>query len=444
MANLTGSELGETLTGTSARDRILGLGGNDNLAGEGGGDFLDGDAGQDSVSGGEGDDTIAGGAYLPLVSGEDNDVIDGGAGSDWVTYETLDASLNPSLDVRLDDGLSYISYGLGTGAYALQTDVLVNIENAIGFKNGSSFYGNDADNTFIGIGHFDSFHSSAGNDTYLVKGGGIASLAFDEDPAGIILNAQKGVVLDGFGDEDHFRSIGIISGSSFDDVIVGGKRGENLSGRDGDDRINGGKGNDFVIGGPGNDHLDGGRGGDWLTLDEGWIIDLSEGTATGLNDEVDILLNIENVILFESGTVIGGDQANRFVSSGGGSTVTGGGGKDRFATWGGDNFFDPDVIMDFEKGVDKIEIEKRFSNLFVDADLPDLPLGTLPEDLFAIGAATDADDYFVFDTDTNTLAFDPNGSDPGVAFEFIIFANDVDISAGDIVIVDSLEVFSFA
>jgi Ca2+-binding RTX toxin-like protein len=66
----------DTITGSSGSDTLLGGNGNDSI-----------DAGSlaDSVFGGEGDDTL-----LPATSVDStNDTIDGGNGSDWVSYAPI-------------------------------------------------------------------------------------------------------------------------------------------------------------------------------------------------------------------------------------------------------------------------------------------------------------------------------------------------------------------
>ena len=425
MVRRVGTDLGETLIGTSNKDQIFGLGGNDELRGGGARDFLIGGAGQDSVFGEDGDDVILGADDVPAISGDDNDLIDGGLGSDWVSYQTVDAAI----EIDLNNGRSILE----DEEHSIQTDTLVSIENAIGSLGQTSFYGNAADNHFLGIGEFSYFHSSPGNDQYAVRSGN-SLLDYSGDPAGIVLNAAKGTAFDGFGGQDRFRSPSVVLGSQFDDVIIGGKRQDNLNAGSGDDQVNGGKGDDQLSGGLGDDALDGGPGSDWLFLEFRSALDLRIGTASGPGGELDTVANVENVLMSEAAIVIGNDQANRFLSTGGGCTVTGGGGSDRFQTAGG-NFFNSDVIVDFEPGIDKIEVEQALSNLFADGDLPVLPLGQLSEGMFAIGAATDADDHFIFDPDRHVLAFDLDGSGIAPAFEFMGFDNDAQIAAEDIVIV---------
>lgn len=65
---------------------------------------------------------------------------------------------------------------------------------------------------------------------------------------------------------------GFVSGTSGDDVIMGGPGNDTLYGNGGNDRICGGAGNDTIRGNGGNDRLDGGVDNDWIAGDSGYDI----------------------------------------------------------------------------------------------------------------------------------------------------------------------------
>jgi hypothetical protein len=67
-----------------------------------------------------------------------------------------------------------------------------------------------------------------------------------------------------------------------------------------------------------------------------------------------------------------------------------------------------------------------------------LPLGTLSEDLFAIGAAADADDLFIFDPLSGALSIDLDGDGGGAPIQLMSLTNGVEIAAADIVIVPDI------
>jgi Ca2+-binding RTX toxin-like protein len=110
-----------------------------------------------------------------------------------------------------------------------------------------------------------------------------------------------------------------------------------VNGRGGDDRIDGGAGEDDLFGGDGNDLLIGGAGRDILEGEDG-------------NDILD-----------------GGGDADALYGGAGDDWLTGGGGSDDlFGEGGADRFIytavgdsteaDPDYIIEFESGIDKIDL----------------------------------------------------------------------------------------
>jgi Ca2+-binding RTX toxin-like protein len=427
MARIVGTENGDTLTGTSGHDRIFGLAGNDAIDGGPRSDFLDGGAGQDVVFGGEGKDTLVGSTEVPSEPGGDDDVLNGGSGRDWVTYHDLTESVTIDLSQQ-------------AASSTAQQDQLISIENAIGSSSGTTFIGDDANNVFIGIGDSSDFISSAGDDTY-ISDSGFVLISYIDDPAGIVLNGNR--VQDGFGDTDRiFVDVRPqFIGSRFDDVMFGTKGSDWLDGADGADEIHGGKGSDLLNGGLGDDLIDGGRGSDWLLLesrdDAEQVVDLRAGTATVLG-EVDTLLNIENVVSAGGtagvgiDTLTGNDGANRLVSLGGDTVMTGGGGADRFQQQNG-GFGNPDVITDFEKGTDQLNFTPDVA-FNLDGESPFLPLGTLSENLFALGSAADADDLFIFDPLSGALSIDLDGNAGDAPIQLMALTNGVEIAASDIVI----------
>src|SRR3954452_21169230 len=81
MANITGTNAGETLNGTNGKDVIHGLGGADILNGKDGDDFLEGNKGNDIHNGGNGNDTIE------WEDGDGSDLNHGGSGIDTQVFE---------------------------------------------------------------------------------------------------------------------------------------------------------------------------------------------------------------------------------------------------------------------------------------------------------------------------------------------------------------------
>lgn len=88
MAEINGTENGETLDGTNQADTINGLGGDDTLNGGNGDDTLNGGDGNDTLYGGNGADTLNGDAGNDtLYGGTGNDTLNGGSGNDTLRGE---------------------------------------------------------------------------------------------------------------------------------------------------------------------------------------------------------------------------------------------------------------------------------------------------------------------------------------------------------------------
>jgi Ca2+-binding RTX toxin-like protein len=129
------------------------------------------------------------------------------------------------------------------------------------------------------------------------------------------------------------------SGTSRADTLSGGPEADWINGRNGNDTISAFDGNDRMWGGRGNDNLSGGFGNDWLFGGDG----------------KDFLFGEEgNNVLW------GGRGDDRLVSSReglGNDTLIGGGGKDTFIVdleFGAQGH---DMILDFKRGHDRINIE---------------------------------------------------------------------------------------
>lgn len=161
----------------------------------------------------------------------------------------------------------------------------------------------------------------------------------------------------------------IAHGANGDDTLYGGRGDDTLYGGAGRDRQEGGAGDDLIFDGPGDGNSLGGEGND--TIDGGAMtelnivtftdadtainIDLSAGTATHLDGEVDTLINItavngsgcddtitggdyngvagifgffhEGLTGVDGNDIINGNGGNDFVFGGNGDdTITGGAG----------------------------------------------------------------------------------------------------------------------
>ena len=239
MAILTGTDNPDMLTGTSEDDTVHGLGGPDIIHGQGGGDTLYGDAGDDYLYGEDGNDVVDGGGG--------RDYIAGGAGNDILRGGGTTAGGLSMIDGG--DGDDTITGGLGQDA----------------LMGGA---GNDTITTRSGYG---SVTGGAGADVMRASGDlseyGVI-LDYTSDPSGVRVNLTAGTATDGWGSTDTFSGFRVVSGSAYDDVLIGLQNGSSrLTGAAGNDMLVGGRGNDTFYGGFGDDRIDGG--------------DASRGSSTG-------------------------------------------------------------------------------------------------------------------------------------------------------------------
>ncbi|MBQ0819266.1 cadherin-like domain-containing protein, partial [Microvirga sp. HBU67558] len=144
------------LTGT-ANSSATGNSLNNTLVGNEGSNTLYAQDGNDTVQGGAGNDTIIGG------SGLGDDVYDGGADNDAVTYTSTSLGVTVNLDT-----------GTATGEQ-IGTDTLTGIENVVGGTGGDAITGNGLANQLTGGDGNDTVTGGAGNDS--VDGGAGTDLA---------------------------------------------------------------------------------------------------------------------------------------------------------------------------------------------------------------------------------------------------------------------------
>ncbi len=197
--NIRGSRWGDNLTGDDDDNELRGDGGNDVLNGLGGNDTLYGGSGDDILNGGSGHDK--------LFSGSGNDTLNGGSGNDELQGSSGDDTLN----------------------------------------------GDDGDDTLLGGSGADDLDGGAGTDRAYY---GFAA-------AGVNVDLSQNIASDdGDGGSDTLTNIENITGSGFNDTIIGDDQNNLLIGGAGDDEISGGNGDDQLQGGDGNDTINGGMGND--------------------------------------------------------------------------------------------------------------------------------------------------------------------------------------
>ncbi len=376
----------ENITGSKFDDMLIGDGGSNILVGGYGNDVLAGGAGADKLVGGEGSDTadysasgaavnvnlatgaasgadatgdsfssvenVTGSKFDDVLTGDHGaNVLDGGAGNDLLIggegadvlaggegVDTADYSGSAlGMTVSLLDGV------------ASDGDVLKGIENLIGSKADDVLtgdvvanvieggYGNDVlngqgggDKLFGGFGN-DRIYSWVGAD--LIDGGqGTDTADYRYSDAAVTVSLLTNAGLGCYAEGDVFAGIENLSGSNFDDILIGDDNINRLVGNQGADRLYGGGGNDWFDTGGGYDFVDGGAGIDTVTYDDSWgavVVNLSTGKGSGAEAANDTYVNVESVVgsLFDD--IITGDAGvNRLTGLDGNDTLDGGAGND--------------------------------------------------------------------------------------------------------------------
>ena len=430
----------DIIVGGAGSDRLLGGGGNDTVSGgigndtlEGGNDLdtLKGEAGKDVIKGGKGNDTIFGGDDTDDLRGEDgadtingdgaNDQIIGGAGADKLnggagddlllgdSAITLDGKTLPAAAANdiLDgdaglDGVTYLASPKAVNASLLRgiatgegTDTLREIEGLEGSRFNDTLEGNNADNKLAGLAGNDKIFGLAGNDTITgsagadeVDGGaGFDTVVCDDairaQVRGLPGNVMEIILGTGQVQGDRYTSIEKFIGSPEQDrvtgtgttgITIGGGGGDDyVEGTDGDDKLGGDLGVDTLVGKKGDDILDGGAGNDTMT--------------GGLDQDTFMFTSVPNTL--------------------------------------GNN----DKITDFNVADDTIKLE---NGVFGALGAP----GALAAAKFHIGAhAAAAEDRIIYNKATGALMYDVNGSAAGGETTFAKLTANLNLTAADIVVI---------
>jgi Ca2+-binding RTX toxin-like protein len=268
-------------TGTASDDSLAGTAGNDQMDGLAGDDFIEGRGGDDTINGGDGNDTLYGDRPTPAVT-DGNDVIDGGNGRDYIRA--------------------------GGGNDQLQG-------------------GNDDDYLDGGTG-----------DDLIDGGAGIDRAAFHSSLVGVHVDLNiQGVAQDTGQGMDTLVNIENVSGTTFDDILIGNGGDNWIWGEGGNDNLSGGGGNDLVEVGPGNAVADGGAGVDTLSLLDqisasaaGVTVSLAaQGAAQNTGEGSMTLSGFENLSGGIANDVLTGDGgANLLAGDLGNDSLIGGAGDD--------------------------------------------------------------------------------------------------------------------
>ena len=176
-----------------------------------------------SILGVGGDNTI--------YAGPGADTLDGGSGTNLVSY----AYSNGGVTVNLQTGL-------GTAGYA-KGDVLSDFNQIEGSRYADYLAGQTA-------GH-DTFIGSGGADT-IVGAGDDNTVDYSKSPTGVTVNLTTGVGIGGYADGNHLTDIANVIGSATGaNSLIGTTGANSISGGNGGDTIDGLGGDDVIVDGSG-------------------------------------------------------------------------------------------------------------------------------------------------------------------------------------------------
>ena len=312
-----GEATGDTLEGIEG---VWGGSGNDKLTGDSYANELQGNAGNDVLTAAGGDDTLSGGSGDDtLMGGTGADIIDGGEGRDLLLY-TADT-----------DGVTVdLVHGTGVGGEA-QGDVLSGIEDVTGGSGNDLLIGTAVANRLEGGLGDDTLEGGAGGDS-LIGGDGKDTASYAGATSGVVASLVDQTANVGDAAGDVYSSLENLTGSAYDDVLIG-DAGVNV--------LQGGAGNDTLTGGAGADVLSGGDGVDWALYgasSNAVNVNLTTGLGLGGDAEGDKLSGIENIqgtvgddVLMGSSvsnTLLGGQGSDLIEGRAGADLLDGGEGND--------------------------------------------------------------------------------------------------------------------
>ena len=348
-------------------------------------------------------ENLRGSAYADILEGDGNaNNLDGGAGTDWLSYRGSDAGVTVKL-----------AENSGTGGHA-EGDVITNVENLEGSDYNDVLGGNGAANHLKGGAGNDGLWGSSGDD--ILEGGagadrmfgsiGVDWVIYPGSETGVTVNLENGSGAGGHAQGDTITDVENIRGSDHDDVLTGDSRAN---------RLNGAGGNDVLEGGEGIDRLDGGAGIDtavYWASDAAVTVDLANGTGRGGHAEGDVITGVENLWGSDHADTLSGDNgANRLsggsgddelLGNGGDDILEGGSGADRFIFGRADG---DDIILDFADNEDLIDLSETDLSGFADLTLSSAA-GAVTIDMTASGGGTILlEDFDITNLDASDFIF---------------------------------------
>ncbi|MCQ4160817.1 hypothetical protein NON00_12855 [Roseomonas sp. GC11] len=381
----------DTLVGGALNDVLYGGAGDDTLTGGGGDDYLDGGAGNDTAILDYSAQTVDLNFYSPwwsynntyfyltgngitatlssiervqvsTGSGNDSvesyhggDVLDGGAGTDFLYLDRSSTTADIIFDVTkatnsLDDGTTasnfeQVNLHAGSGNDTLAGGAL-----------NDKLSGGAGDDTLTGGGGSDDLDGGDGSDLAILDyADQTVDLNFYKD-----WSNNTNLYIEGYGISTYLYNIEHIQ-------VATGSGNDTLYDALGNDVLKAGAGDDTVFSYSGGNTLDGGAGTDFLYLDRiaatvDFIFDITQ--ATNILADGTFASNFEQIAFFSGSgndTLVGGALNDTFHGGAGDDTLASGGGSDSIAGGDGNDL----AILDYSSEKSAISLssgELSFSN----------------------------------------------------------------------------------
>ena len=347
-ADWDGSEDTITINGDADDENITGTAQADTINAGAGNDFINSGLGLDTVDAGAGDDTVQddGGISAGEIS-----LFDGGAGTDTLVY-TLNFANNIIIDLAAGEQRTLASVVYDTfanfenvtvgGHTRVIGDAGANVITATSATGINTLDGGAGDDTIDAGGGNDVVIGGAGADT-LDGGTGNDTLDYSTSDTGVRINLTTNAATGGHAAGDTISNFENITGSAFDDTLIGSASGNNISGGGGDDDITIIGNSNTIDGDAGDDiihmnvfsssnSIDGGAGTDTFDisgLSSGYIVNLpSEFFSTSGGAGFSVLSNFENIVGSSGNDLITGDAGDNVLEGGLGDDIVNGGDGD--------------------------------------------------------------------------------------------------------------------
>ena len=227
------------------------------------------------------------------------------------------------------DTFTYTLVGGGTATVTI---------TIVGEDDGDVVIGDGGDNALNGGVGDDILRGGGGNDV-LDGGDGIDTADYTDAASGVVVRLLAGLTPDdGDGGVDSLVSIENVTGSDFNDTLLGSAGANVLSGGGGRDYLLGLGGNDILHGGSGDaNQLQGGTGDDdyYVDANDTIVEFVGEGHDRVFTTQGRLVLaaNVEDLIYVGAGAFTG-------IGNNGDNTITGGDGDDTLSGRGGDDTLD--------------------------------------------------------------------------------------------------------